>query len=301
MNCITETKINNVTVKPRIPHNQVDVSKVKGGNLLPISDNLTLIVSKRGGGKTTVTAKIALETTSKRTQFWIFSPTAKVDPTMVDLIKTLERRGNIVNVYPSLMDGKEDLLNTIIDNLLEDDDVEETKLPELKNLSDRKTRIQVGGEIREELSSTIEIKKVKSPKYKPKKEAPVHCFIIDDLAVELNRTRGGLAKLCFNGRHIHASIYISFQYKNQLPLAIYAQTTFLIIFKNISSEKLEELYKCVDLHKLTFKEFLHVYDYCMNSNSKETHPFLLCEVGAGVYRNKFNKVINYDKKQFDEF
>ena len=74
MTNITETKINNVKVKSMIPKTHIDASDVKGGQLLGDPFNVTFLCSKRKSGKTTVVAKIALETTSKKTIFWIFSP-----------------------------------------------------------------------------------------------------------------------------------------------------------------------------------------------------------------------------------
>ena len=299
MTNITETKINNVKVKSMIPKTHIDASDVKGGQLLGDPFNVTFLCSKRKSGKTTVVAKIALETTSKKTIFWIFSPNAKTDPTMIAYIDKLKNRGNSVNIFPSLMNGKEDILQTIVDALLEEDEEEEVKVPEkFKRPDERTISINTGTPVvpvkEFKKDGEIEVEKVKKTKYKPKKIAPDYCIIIDDLATQLNKTHGGLANICFNGRHLRMSIYISFQYKNQLPPALWANGTYLFFFKNLSKEKLEDVYKAVDLHGATLSEFLDIYHYATGHAMSDTEkPFLLCDVNNGIYRKNFDKKIEY--------
>ena len=295
---ISEVKLNNVTVKPLIPILHEDETKVKGGKLISVPYSISFLCSKRKSGKTTVISKLALETTSKRTVFWIFSPTAKADDTMMELIKRLKARGNVVNLFPSLMDGKTDILQTIVNSLLEGDESESEEVKQPKKIEasqvggGRPITIYRGAGVApiEPPKETGEISKYKEAKYKPKKKAPSYCFIIDDLATELNKTRGGLASLCFNGRHLKASVYISFQYKNQLPPALWSQATYIFIFKNFSKEKLEEIYKSVDLHSVTLPQFLQIYDYATKDDDR---PFLLCDVSEGIYRKNFNKKIEF--------
>lgn len=308
---ITESVINNVTIKPLIHSQDSNPDDVKGGKLLSQPYNITFLCAKRKSGKTTILAKCALETTTKKTIFWIFSPTAHVDDTMIELIKRLKKRGNIVNVFPSLMDGKEDILDTIIDKLLEDDDPKDkiaTSAPKPKapkiGLDNREVAIRIGGKVAPDLSKTSDIPvdkfERKKSEYVPKKKFPEYCFIIDDLATELNKTRGGLATLCFNGRHLKASVYISFQYKNQLPPCLWCQSTYLFLFKNLSREKLEEIFKALDLHNLNLKQFFEVYDYSTTVTEKEKYPFLLCSVTDGKYRRNFNKEISMAEEEIQD-
>ena len=308
---ISETKLNNVVVRPLVQNTTPEIDKVKGGKLLPVYNNLSFICAKRGSGKSTVVCKIALETTSKGTIFFIFSPNTKSDSSMVELVKRLTERGNIVNLYPSLMKGREDILQTITSALLEDDDEPEpskatrggghlklpTSRPEISikgSGTNEPPRIHA---LEKHSGEKQEIEKFQKPKYKPKKISPEYCFVIDDLATELNRTHGGLANLCFNGRHLKASIYISFQYKTQVPPALWNQCSYIFLFKNLSREKLEEIYKCVDLHHASLDQFFELYDHATRVTDREPKPFLLCDVENGTYRRNFNKRIDYNKEE----
>ena len=298
---ISEITLNNKQVKSLIPRNDIDVSSIKGGDFLSDPYNLSLICSKRKSGKSTVIGNVVLATTAKKTVFFIFSPNAKTDNTMITLIEKLKKRGNIVMVYPSLMDGKEDILQTIIDALLDEDDEEgevaekkmpdRYKRPELGDVSIKKSGMPLPPPIPEK-GEEAEIPKVKVTKYKPKKISPDYCVIIDDLATQLNKTRGGLANLCFNGRHLKMSIYISFQYKNQLPPALWAQSSYIFLFKNLSEQKLKEIYEAVDLHGLSFEQFMEVYRYTTKDDEKR--DFLLCDVNNSIYRKNFSKKLEYN-------
>jgi hypothetical protein len=47
----------------------------------------------------------------------------------------------------------------------------------------------------------------KKKEYKPKKIAPKHCFIFDDISQELKNS--GLLSLCKKSRHFKASVFLS--------------------------------------------------------------------------------------------
>lgn len=293
---IKETTINNVVIKPLISAPKKDIDAVKGGKLISTPFQISLLNAKRKSGKTTILANAALQTTTKKTVFWIFSPTATADHTMVEFIRKLRERGNMVTVYPSLMDGKIDLLDVIMTQLLDEVDdtppVLQPPKPKVQIALDRREfDICVFGKKSSEEKTEVAVEKFKPTKYEPKKKSPEYCFIIDDLATELNKTRGGLAKMLFNGRHIHASVYISFQYKNQLPPGLWSQATYVFLFKNLAKDKLEEIYHCMNLHNLSLKEFFEIYEYATAITDKDHYPFLFCDVEEGKYRRNFNKEI----------
>ena len=115
----SEKKINNITVKPLVNAITNDPDKIKGGNLISDPYNTTFLCAKRKSGKTSVLAEILTKTTDKRTVFWIFCPTHNVDSSWIEILKILNKKGNQVNVFDSVMDGKSNLLDEIIDGLLE--------------------------------------------------------------------------------------------------------------------------------------------------------------------------------------
>ena len=298
---ISSEKVSNAKVKPLAKIDRKDDVKVKGADYLPDPDCVCLYCSRRKSGKSTTMATCVYKTTTKRTVFFIFSPTHNVDETMTGLIENLKKRGNQVNVYSSLFDGKIDRLDFIMKELLkEESESEEEKSNPSQAINKMKELkpIQIGGARYMTLADVDnhtkepEKKEKKKPKYKPKYKAPEYCFIIDDLGTELIKSKG-LVDLCFNGRHIHASLHISFQYKNSLPPKAWEQCSYLFIFKNFNKEKLKDIYESLDLKNIdNFEQFFDIYKY---ATQEDNYPFLLCDIQDGIYRERFNKRINFEK------
>lgn len=294
---IRETRLNNIVVRP-FESASIDMEKVKGKNYLPEPYNLNLLCCKRKSGKSTAIGRAVLGTTNASTVFIVFSPNCKTDDTMVEILKEIKERGNPLLTYPSLWRGKEDLLQTVINAIL-DEEEEDEEAPVVQENPARRPMmtIRIGGSAYQAPVSEgkkEEIPIFKKTKKKPKLIAPRYVVIIDDLATELNRTHDGLANLCFNGRHLKMAIYISFQYKNQLPPALWAQATYIFIFKNFSRKKLIEIYESADLHSVTLEQFLEIYRYCTHTDNDNDRPFMMIETNKGIYRKNFNKKIDIE-------
>jgi hypothetical protein len=115
---ITEKTINNVSVKPIVNNFKLEEAKVKGASIVGGNPyHVTFLCAKRKSGKTNCLAEMIKRTTDKRTIFWIFCPTSKVDPTWISIIEYLENRGNQVNVFDSIMEGRVNLLDEIMSDL----------------------------------------------------------------------------------------------------------------------------------------------------------------------------------------
>lgn len=299
---VKETKINNCSVKPLIPITTLDTNKIKGGKLIDVVSNITLLCAKRNSGKTTAVAKLALETTSKKTIFWIFTPTYNRDDTWIELIKRLKNRGNTVNVFGSIFENKKDILYQIVKSLLADEEDEPAPLTKKPQIMGNPLQM-MGRPMRNHFGLPEKPKpepKPKEPKvYKPKKEAPEHIFIIDDLATQLSRSVG-VEEICKNGRHLKMSIYISFQYKNDLPPGCWTQATYLMIFQHISREKLKEMYLILNLHNCTLEQFYELYDYATTPTGSDKKPFLYIDVNNSSFKKSFNKRIELERGHVEE-
>jgi hypothetical protein len=267
----SEKKINNIQVRPLVSSVTNDISKVKGGNLIPNPYNTTFLCAKRKSGKTSVLAEILTKTSDKKTCFFIFCPTTNLDESWKQIIKILGSRGNQINVFESTWDGKVNILDEILDGLLEpleDKKSEPTVLP------------VIGAKIKFEPEPSERKKE-----YKPKKIAPEYIFVFDDLSHELKNP--AISKLLKNGRHTKSAVYLSFQYVMDATPMMWKQCEFALCFKSFSRDKLEHIHKQLDL-TMDIEEFYALYDYVM---SGDPYDFLYIDVRDQKFRRNFNKDI----------
>lgn len=273
----SEKKINNVIVKPLINSNISDPNKVKGGQIFAEPYNTTFLCAKRKSGKTSALGEIISKTTDKRTIIWIFCPTTGVDESWKTIISNLEKRGNQVNVFDSMFEGKVNQLDEIITSLLEPVPI---KVKESE---------QPIGSIKIKFGDTESGAVGTKKEYKPKKIAPEHCFILDDLSNEY-RSSKGLYTLLKNGRHLKASVYVSMQWCLDVLPAGWKNAQYVLCFKSFSREKLEHIHKHLDL-TIDLDKFFELYDYVM---SQANYDFLYIDVRNQKYRRNFNKEINVE-------
>lgn len=274
---IREQTLNNVVVKPLVNTlGNIDITKVKGGQLIPTIYNCTFLCAKRASGKTSTLAEILLRTSDKKTQFYIFCPTTKVDSSWMTLIDKLESRGNTVNVFDSIMDGKVNLLNEIMADLSIPDDsmikVEEDEVP-------KGPKLNFG-----------DAQKKEKKEYKPKRLAPRHIFVFDDISGELKNP--AVASLLKKSRHFKSGVYISSQYIHDLQPQSIKQLDYFLCFRSFSRDKLEHIHKLLDL-SLDLEKFINIYDYCF-SDPNERFSFLYIDVRNQSFRKNFNKKLELE-------
>lgn len=269
---IREETLNNVVVKPLVNTvGNIDITKVKGGKLIPTVYNCTFLCAKRASGKTSTLAEILLRTSDKKTQFYVFCPTTKVDSSWITLIEKLESRGNVVNVFDSIMDGKVNLLNDIMADLSIPEDSKIKTDDETKPLG---IKLNFGDQ-----------EKKKKQEYKPKKIAPKHIFVFDDISGELKNT--ALVSLLKKSRHFLSAVYISSQYIHDLQPQSIKQLDYFLCFRSFSRDKLEHIYKLLDL-SIGLEKFIDIYDYCFR-DPNERFSFLYIDVRNQTFRKNFNK------------
>jgi len=274
---IKEQTLNNIVVKPLVNTvGNIDVTKIKGGKLIPTVYNCTFLCAKRASGKTSTLAEILLRTSDKKTTFYVFCPTTKVDSSWITLIDKLESRGNIVNVFDSIMEGKVNLLNEIMADL----SIPEDSMIKTEEEQPTGPKINFGDEI-----------KKKKQEYKPKKVAPKHIFVFDDISGELKNP--SVASLLKKSRHFLSAVYISSQYvMDLLPMSI-KQLDYFLCFRSFSRDKLEHIYKLLDL-SIGLEKFIDIYDYCF-SDPKERFSFLYINVRDQTFRKNFNKKLQIEE------
>jgi len=274
---IKENKISTIKdIKPLVTGLGNDSSKVKFGNVLANPYNTTFLCAKRKSGKTSVLAEILDKTSNKNTIFWVFCPTTNIDESWKTIITKLQDKGCLVNIFDSIMEGKKNQLNEIVDALSKGCDNESE--PETKP-------------IKKLICDTVQEEQKEKKERKPKKISPEHIFCFDDISSELKNP--AVNKLLKMSRHLKASVYLSFQYAMDIRPEAWVQAQYCILFKSFSEEKLQHVYKYLDL-SLDFEKFKELYQYVMKDNRGVNYNFLFIDVKEQLYRKNFNKELSLE-------
>jgi len=266
---IKEETLNKVKVKPLVVVSQ-DSSTIKGADLFPSLYYNLFICSKKKSGKTSLINTILQKCTDKRTLFFIFCPTVHVDASWKAIVSYLENRGNPVNTYTELVDGKVNILNEIVNELSMGQEEE-----------------------KEEVKDDKPIKKIKfdDPKkkkeYKPKKISPEVVFIFDDCSDLLRNP--AIATLLKKNRHLKSNVIISSQSLHDLVPASIKQLDYFIAFKSFSEDKMALVHKGLDL-SLEFDKLWNMYQHC----TEKPYSFLYINARTEEYRCNFSKKLEFD-------
>jgi hypothetical protein len=272
-------KINNVSVRPVIVQDNNEAEKIKAYKIMPFAFFNLFICSKKKSGKTSLISTIIKKVTDKRSTIWLFCSTAKIDKTWLAIIDYLESKGNKVNIFDSIFDGKINLLNKILDEMGEPEVVEEKKDKKAPiNLNEIKRSYDILGKEQDEEGKT-------KKEYVPKKRAPKHLFIFDDLSPELKY----VDRLVKVHRHFQASVIISSQYIHDLSISSRLQIDVFCTFRGFSEEKFEMIHKSLDL-SIPFETLWNIYKYA----TEDPYNFLYLNVRTEEMRKNLNHKITFD-------
>lgn len=281
-----ETRVDNIKVKPIIVQDSNTALKFKGSKIIPFEYWNLFICSKKRSGKTSLINTIINKTTDKRTTLWCFVSTVNIDPTWKTMVNNLQEKGYVVNTFESLLDGKINNLDIIIDELSKGsdeiiDDVkdESQKINDLKSLKPSMNIFQVATE---PLNKDGSKKKV----YKPKYKVPENLFIFDDISTSLRNP--AISRLLKIHRHMKASCIISSQYLHDLQPGSHLQLDMFICFKSFSYEKLQYIHRVLDI-SIPFDQFWNIYHQCV----QEPYSFMYLNIRSEEIRCTFNKKIEY--------
>lgn len=267
-----ELKINNINVVPV----QAGVGNFTEKNnrafkIFPESPFFsTFICSKKKSGKSSLINTIIQKATDKHTTFWIFCSTYKIDPTWKAIKSYLENRGNIVNFFDGILDGKTNNLQVILKSIQEDPESDTDNSHPLKKF--------------------IELYDEETDSSKPRKSTKIACenmFIFDDIGSSLRNKE--VANLLKVHRHSRSSVIISSQYLNDLQPQSILQLDVFIAFAGLSQEKMESIHKQLDL-SIDFDLLWKLYKHCTD----EKYSFMYLAIRSEEIRCKFNKLIKYD-------
>ena len=284
---INEEKINDVKIVPvKLPSS--DNTAIRGGELF---DNNLLynlyIASKKKSGKTSLISNIIKQTTDKDTIFYIFCSTYHLDESWKAILRMLDKRGCVVNVYDSIFEGKVNHLNNVIDELIGEKIDDKDKI----NGKGKKKAFSAVPQLPMKIflgSGAVVEKKEPLEENKKKRKTPKYLFVFDDISNQLKSL--SVSRYLKVHRHFGASSIISSQYCKDLQPQAITQIDFLIVFKGFSEDKLNFMWKLLDL-SIEFSDFLELYYYA----TKEPYSFLYTNVRTEQFRKSFNTVLNISR------
>lgn len=263
-------KVNRVKVKPiHLP--QIEKKNIKGKDLFDELYFNVFICSRKKSGKTQLIWNILNKCTNKLSKVIIFCPTIHKDNTYQEIIKKLQDRGINVVTFTSFIEDGVDQLKEMI-NFFQTDQKEEDE-------EGQKVRYVKFDDEEEE----------DEKKYKPKKLAPEYVIVMDDMASELKNKN--VANLLKTHRHYHSSCIVSSQYPNDCTPESIKQFDYLILFKNHSTNKLEEIHQRIDT-SLPFEEFEKLYEFA----TKKPFSFLKIDTRNDTFYENFDKRLEISGK-----
>jgi hypothetical protein len=185
----------------------------------------------------------------------------------------LEKKKVNVMTYDHFLNGKENILTGIIEELnydLEAKEQERIKLDEEK--LDPKPKMVL----------FPEEKLIERKPRKPKKLSPEYIFIFDDLGNDLRHQ--SITQLFKTSRHYKAKVIVSSQYIHDLSNSCIKNLDYTLIFKSFNREKLLVLFEALDL-SIDFELFEQLY----LDATAEPFNFLYVDSRENTYRKNFNK------------
>jgi len=218
-------------------------------NLYPY---LLFVSAKKKSGKTSLIYNIIKNTTNKNTKFFIFCSTYNVDKSWIEILKYLNKRGNITECFGTIKESKDiNNLDIIIDALTGSNDEGDDDMGD----------DDMGGvNINFGTVPVVRKKKKKKKKNKVMKIVPEYFFIFDDISNQLRNP--SISRLLKIHRHLGAgcNVILSSQYVKDIQPQSIAQIDYFITFKNFSEDRLRHIHKVLDL-SIDFEDYLQLYHF----------------------------------------
>lgn len=277
MPSITKKRINNVRVEP-IVVSEPSAETIKGYNCIPYKKCNIFLSARKMSGKTTVIFKILKEKAGKHTSIIVVSNTFYNDSTYQKMSEYFESKGIPFIGFTSLkMDGGGNLIDEFIKQKQNE---QQEKLTGKEEVKEKQTTLRmVGGQ----LTKMEEKKEPKERKErKPKMQSPKYIFVFDDLAKELKTDRF-LQQWITLHRHFDTINIISSQYWNHVQKDDRANIDIIILFKNVSKEKLKDIHEDTGM-RITLEKFEQLY----YDATEKDYNFLYIDPKANVFRHNFD-------------
>ncbi len=256
----------------------IDNKPFRGSDWIPTKFPNCYACSLKGSGKTTVLINILHHMMGKNTKIILCSPTASLDPTWKSTIKKLEDSGRSVTVFDGITEDKNNFIDDFLQMAKEDaseDTVEDTVILQRRGGLDINGST-VGGAVTKIVIPAVKVKVIKY-------DTPEYIIILDDCG---NETRNkAVTQLMKTNRHYKTLVLIASQHLNDLQPAAIKQLQYIFLFARFSLDKLEDLYKTLDL-SINWDKFLSLY----KDATADKYGFLY--IGREPEGDKFRKGFN---------
>lgn len=267
-------KINNVKVRA-VKQEGDGNKKAKGYKLFNEPYANIFLLARKKSGKTTALFEILKRTTDRKTRIVIIASTIHKDYIYKAMVKHFKNRGNPMAIYTFLKSDGVNVIDYELDKLnrqdeqhegeVKQDDKEPIEKPQFLYFGKEKKK-EEGGEKKERPSKYI---------------TPEVVFVLDDLGSGLRDK--SVSDLLKKNRHYKSKVIMSSQYLNDLRPEAIKQLDYLLIFPAQSQDKMELVYKHLDL-SFDFDYFLQKY----HEATKERFNFLYVSSVDDELRKNFN-------------
>ena len=200
-------RINKEEVKPvKFIDEEDDKRPVRGRDIFPEIYANIFFCARKKSGKTCSIYHIIEKCSTKETRVIAFVSTLHRDPTWRAIKKMCENKGIDFTGFTSLKEGKQDILEDIVDTLEN----------EIKNKGKDEDEEEEGQHGRGIVMPCEQEDEEESKPKRPKEKAPEIIFVFDDLSGQLSSP--SIVELLKNHRHFKSKVLISSQYWNDIPL-----------------------------------------------------------------------------------
>ena len=261
-------EINHIKIKP-VVHLALESHEILGFDYFPTLYSNIYICSRRRSGKTTLIYNILKHCASKRTNVVFFCSTIHRDSTYKLILEMLEKKKVNVMTYDHFLNGKQNILNGIIEKLNIDLETKEEK----ERIKLDKSEQPIPKLVLFPVEASIEKKEKK-----PKKLAPEYIFVFDDLGNDLRHP--AITQLFTTSRHYKAKVIVSSQYIHDLSNSCIKN----LDYTSFNRENLLVLFESLDL-SIDFELFEQLYQ------DATAQPFIFLYVDSrdNTYRKNFNR------------
>lgn len=257
--------INNVVIKPIKSEKQL--LPVKGSELFVEPYCNVFLCAKKKSGKSTVIYRILQKCVGKKTKVYIFASTVHRDPAYAKIQDYLDAHNIDYEVFTSIKENGVNLVTDIMKELHEGTEEAETPMNQVP--------------VKQKLLIDYE-EPPKERVVKPKYIAPENIFIFDDLGSTLrDKAIDSLLKV---NRHTKSKVIISSQYLNDLSPQSRLQLDYVLLFKGLPTEKLEQVYKDTDI-SIDPQDFFDMYEVA----TENKYNFFYIDVRNDTFRINFSK------------
>lgn len=276
----TET-INDIKVKPIIIANKYTRENVRGFDYFQNPYANISIISKKGGGKSTLIYNILRKCCSKKTVVKIFCSTINMDDTYKKLREMLEKKGVECTLQENFID-QDTKQDYILDFLKE-----QNALSDPKDSESSDTLVVPKCNFGDTICSEEESKKERiDPLMTPK-----FIFIFDDLGSDLRHP--SINKLLIKNRHYLLKTIISHHDITNLMPASIRNLNNVLILPAQSEDKIDQLAMTLGINfkkDTRKKKFLNdLYEFA----TSKPYNFLYIDRDTNEFRKNFNELIKY--------